>query len=41
MEAMGDYLFEADILKDGDGNVVAERPDFSAYFSNAYLDGAQ
>jgi ABC-type nitrate/sulfonate/bicarbonate transport system substrate-binding protein len=41
MEAMGDYLFKADILKDGDGNVVAERPDFSGYFSNAYFDGAQ
>lgn len=41
MAAMGEYLFKADILKDGDGNVVAEQPDFSAYYSNAYLEAAQ
>jgi len=40
IEAIGDYLFTSGILKDGDGNVVAERPDFTAYYSNAYLDAA-
>ncbi|RWN67918.1 MAG: ABC transporter substrate-binding protein [Mesorhizobium sp.] len=37
MEAIGDYLFKAEILRDGDGNPVSERPDFAAYYSNAYL----
>lgn len=37
MEAIGDYLFKAGILRDGDGNPVKERPDFAAYYSNAYL----
>ncbi|WP_256753527.1 ABC transporter substrate-binding protein [Mesorhizobium sp. Mes31] len=37
MEAIGDYLFAAGILRDSDGNVVKQRPDFAGYFSNAYL----
>jgi hypothetical protein len=37
---MGDYLFSAGILRDGDGAQVKERPDFSSYFSNEYLKGA-
>jgi len=37
MEAIGEYLFTAGILKDGNGMVLADKPDFSAYFSNAYL----
>jgi ABC-type nitrate/sulfonate/bicarbonate transport system substrate-binding protein len=41
MEAMGEYLFTSGILKDSDGNVVAERPDFAAYYTNDYLAGAQ
>jgi ABC-type nitrate/sulfonate/bicarbonate transport system substrate-binding protein len=41
MEAMGEYLFTSGILKDSDGNVVAERPDFTAYYTNDYLAGAQ
>lgn len=37
MEAIGNYLFEAGILRDGDGVAVKERPDFGAYYSNDYL----
>lgn len=37
MDAIGSYLFEAGLLRDGDGAVVAERPDFGPYYSNAYL----
>jgi ABC-type nitrate/sulfonate/bicarbonate transport system substrate-binding protein len=37
VEAIGQYLFAAGILKDGNGTVLAEKPDFSSYFSNAYL----
>ncbi|SDA88889.1 ABC transporter substrate-binding protein [Mesorhizobium qingshengii] len=37
MEAIGDYLFAAGILRDADGGVVKQRPDFAGYFSNAYL----
>ena len=37
MEAMGDFLFDAGLLKDGDGVAVREKPDFSAYYSNDYL----
>lgn len=39
IEAMGGFLFDAGILKDADGKVPAERPDFSAYFTNEYLAG--
>ncbi len=34
MTAIGNYLFEAGILKDGHGEKLAVRPDFSAYFTN-------
>jgi ABC-type nitrate/sulfonate/bicarbonate transport system substrate-binding protein len=37
MDAIGNYLFEAGILRDGDGVVVKERPEFGAYYSNDYL----
>lgn len=36
MDAIGDYLFHAGILRDGNGDVVAERPDFSRSYTNAY-----
>lgn len=39
IEAMGDYLFASGILRDADGDVVTERPDFSTYFTNDYLPG--
>ncbi len=38
MEAMGDFLFDAGLLLDEDGTVITTRPDFSGYFSNAYLE---
>jgi len=38
MEAVGAFLFDAGILKDGNGAVVTEKPDFSSYYSNDYLD---
>ena len=37
MEAVGRFLFDAGILKDGNGAVVTEKPDFTSYYSNAYL----
>lgn len=37
MEAMGSFLFEAGLLKDGDGAAVDERPDFSSYYTNNLL----
>lgn len=37
MEAMGGFLLESGILKDADGAVVTQKPEFSAYYSNAYL----
>lgn len=37
IEAIGDYLMAAEILRDGDGKVLTERPDFSSYYSNRYL----
>ena len=36
VEAIGNYLFNAGILLDGDGKVLKERPDFGAYFSNEF-----
>jgi len=36
MEAIGQYLFAAGILHDGNGMVLADKPDFSTYFSNEY-----
>lgn len=41
MDAMGRFLFEAGILKDGEGVAVTEQPDFSAYYSNDYIGAAQ
>lgn len=41
MEAIGDFLFEAGILKDGNGVVVTEKPDFADYYSNGYLGAAE
>ncbi|GLQ57004.1 ABC transporter substrate-binding protein [Devosia nitrariae] len=38
MDAVGSFLFETGILKDGNGAEVTEEPDFSAYYTNAYLD---
>lgn len=39
MQAIGDYLFGSGILHDGNGNAVVMKPDFSGYFSNAFLAG--
>ena len=38
MDAVGTFLFDAGILKDGNGVVVTAKPDFTRYYSNAYLD---
>jgi len=40
MDAIGTFLFDAGILKDGNGAPVAAKPDFTAYYSNDYLDTA-
>ncbi len=40
MDAIGTFLFDMGILKDGDGAPVTEKPDFSAYYSNDYLGTA-
>ncbi|QKD06372.1 ABC transporter substrate-binding protein [Mesorhizobium loti] len=37
MDAIGDYLFSAGILRDADGKVLTQRPDFAKYFSNSTL----
>lgn len=37
MDAVGTFLFEAGILRDGDGAVVTAKPDFTGSYSNAYL----
>lgn len=37
VEAMGEYLFAAGILRDSDGKALEKRPDFEGYFSNGYL----
>lgn len=34
MVAIGNYLFDAQILKDSEGNVLATKPDFGRYFLN-------
>lgn len=39
MTAIGDYLFTSQILKDGDGKVLTEKPDFSGYFTNLFFGG--
>lgn len=38
MDAIGTFLFDAGILKDGNGAPITARPDFTAYYSNDYLD---
>ncbi len=37
MEAMGGFLFEAGLLKDGNGAAVSEKPDFATYYTNDFL----
>ncbi|GLQ78781.1 myristoyl transferase [Mesorhizobium huakuii] len=37
MDAIGNYLFSAGILRDVDGKVMTQRPDFAGYFSNSTL----
>ncbi len=39
MAAIGAFMFDAGMLKDGDGNTLAAAPDFSAYYTNAYTAG--
>jgi ABC-type nitrate/sulfonate/bicarbonate transport system substrate-binding protein len=39
VEAIGEFLFAAGILRDADGRPVAARPDFSAFYTNRYLGG--
>lgn len=38
MEATANFLMEADVLVDVDGNPLTDRPDFTTYYTNAYLD---
>ena len=40
VEAIGGFFFEAGILRDADGAPLAERPDFTEYFTNRYLSGS-
>lgn len=37
MEAMGNFLFKAGLLKDSDGTTIGERPDFAGYYTNDFL----
>jgi ABC-type nitrate/sulfonate/bicarbonate transport system substrate-binding protein len=37
MEAMGSFLYSSGILLDSQGKVLAQRPDFSSFFSNQYF----
>ncbi|MEB2844897.1 myristoyl transferase [Rhizobiales bacterium RZME27] len=39
MEAIGTYLFDAKILKDGDGKVLEAKPDMARYFTNEAFGG--
>jgi ABC-type nitrate/sulfonate/bicarbonate transport system substrate-binding protein len=39
IEAMGAFLFASGILKDAEGRALQEEPDFSAWFTNAYMTG--
>ena len=41
MEAVGTFLFDADILKDANGAPLTEKPDFKSYYSNEYLGAGQ
>lgn len=38
VEAIGTFLYEAGILRNRDGEVLEEKPDFSAWFTNALID---
>ncbi|MGV8938638.1 MAG: ABC transporter substrate-binding protein [Allorhizobium sp.] len=38
IETIGNYLFDANILKDADGNRVSRKPDFAGYFTNDFID---
>lgn len=38
MIELGDFLFEAGALVDGEGVPLTEKPDFSGYYTNRYLD---
>lgn len=40
IEAMGAFLFSAGILRDGNGEALPARPDFTAYYTNQFLDRA-
>ncbi len=40
MTAIGNYLFQAKILKDADGKALEAAPDFTGYFTNTPLDAA-
>jgi ABC-type nitrate/sulfonate/bicarbonate transport system substrate-binding protein len=37
MTAIGAFMFEAGMLKDGNGNRLTTAPDFSNYYTNAYV----
>lgn len=39
MDAIGSYLFDAGILKDGNGKPLTAKPDLSAYFTRTALGG--
>jgi ABC-type nitrate/sulfonate/bicarbonate transport system substrate-binding protein len=39
MSAIGDFMFEAGMLRDANGTAVASAPDFSTYFTNIYAGG--
>jgi ABC-type nitrate/sulfonate/bicarbonate transport system substrate-binding protein len=36
MNAIGAFMFEAGMLKDGNGDALGSAPDFSTYYTNAY-----
>lgn len=38
MEALGVFLFDAGALVDAEGLALREKPDFSSYYTNRYLD---
>ncbi len=38
VEAIGTFLYEAGILRNQDGEVLEEKPDFSTWFTNAFID---
>ncbi|MGV3650660.1 MAG: ABC transporter substrate-binding protein [Devosia sp.] len=37
VEAIGSFFFDAQMLRDGNGTPLGEKPDFSTWYSNAYL----